>query len=99
MSTRAVLRFGLGGMRLAMIDDGSFQMPLNMFTGAAPEGEAESLLASYGLPTEAATVPLAVMLVETGGACAVPASDPPSRAWQHRRRRSGSHPCSRRHAV
>ncbi len=67
MPMRAVLRCALGDMRLTLIDDGSFEMPLTMFTSEAPEGMAEAMLADYGLPTERARIPLAVMLVETEG--------------------------------
>jgi hypothetical protein len=63
MPMRAIRRFGLGGMAITVIDDGSFTMPASMFASNAPKGEIGRLLESYGLPARTAEIPLQVMLV------------------------------------
>jgi glyoxylase-like metal-dependent hydrolase (beta-lactamase superfamily II) len=67
MPMRAVRQFGLGDMRVTVIDDGSFSMAAGMFGANAPKGAVGDLLASYGMARDKAEMPLQIMLIETAG--------------------------------
>lgn len=67
MPMRAIRGFELGDMRISVIDDGSFSMGVGMFGANAEQGQVGDLLASYGLSSTMAEMPLQVMLVETQG--------------------------------
>lgn len=67
MPMRAVRSFGLGDMRVSVVDDGSFSMGVSMFGSNAEKGAIGDLFSSYGLSTKTAEMPLQIMLIETQG--------------------------------
>ena len=67
MPMRAIERYRLGDMDIAVIDDGSFSMPLTMFTGGASAAERDAFMAAHDMAKPAVHVPLQVMLVQHEG--------------------------------
>lgn len=68
MPLRAVHRFGLGDMKITVLDDASFIFPAPAFAANQPEGSIDALLSRYGLPTDFVNLHMQVTLVENGTA-------------------------------
>lgn len=64
---RAIRQFPLGDMTITIIDDGSFTMGVGMFGNNVGKEAVGALLASYGLSSSKAEMPLQIMLIETEG--------------------------------
>ena len=63
---RAIHRFGIGAMRVAVIDDARFTFPAAAFAANQPEGSVEPFLAGYGLPTETVSLHMQITYIEHG---------------------------------
>jgi len=66
-SMRAIHRFGIGAMRVTVIDDARFTFPAPMFAVNQPEGTVTPFLEKYGLPTETVSLHMQVTYIESGG--------------------------------
>jgi len=67
MPMRAIGPMFLGDIKITMIDDGSFSMPLGMFTGGASADDRAAFRVAHDMAGDGLTVPLQVMLVERDG--------------------------------
>lgn len=65
-SLRALHRLRVGRMRVTVIDDARMTLPAAMFGADQPDGAVGSLLQSYGLPADMASLHMQVTLVESG---------------------------------
>jgi glyoxylase-like metal-dependent hydrolase (beta-lactamase superfamily II) len=65
-SLRAIHRFHIGAMKVAIIDDARFTFPAPMFAANQPEGAIVPFLEKYGLPTETVSLHMQITFVETG---------------------------------
>lgn len=65
-SLRAIHRFHIGAMKVAVIDDARFTFPAPMFASNQPEGTVVPFLEMYGLPTETVSLHMQITFVETG---------------------------------
>lgn len=63
---RAIHRFGIGAMRVTVIDDARFTFPAAAFAANQPEGSVEPFLAMYGLPVETVSLHMQITFIEHG---------------------------------
>jgi glyoxylase-like metal-dependent hydrolase (beta-lactamase superfamily II) len=63
---RAIHRFGIGAMRITVIDDARFTFPAPAFAANQPEGTIGPFLDRFGLPTDFASLHMQVTLIENG---------------------------------
>lgn len=63
---RAIHRFGIGAMRITVIDDARFTFPATAFASNQPEGSIEPFLAAYGLPDETVSLHMQITYIERG---------------------------------
>ena len=67
----AAKRFPVGDFELTVLRDGTLEVPPAMLAVNAPEGSASDLLAGYNLPTDATTLSVAAVLIDTGDGLAL----------------------------
>ena len=63
---RAIHRFGIGTMRVTVIDDARFTFPAAAFAANQPEGTIGPFLSGYGLPTETVSLHMQITYIEHG---------------------------------
>ncbi len=65
-SLRAIHRFNIGTIKVAIIDDARFTFPAPMFAANHPDGTVEPFFEKYGLPAETVSLHMQVTYIETG---------------------------------
>lgn len=65
-SFRAIHRFNIGAMRVAIIDDAKFTFPAAAFAANQPEGAVVPFLEKFGLPTDTVSLHMQITYVESG---------------------------------